>query len=139
VKESILIGAGVVAAAAAMALLGCGVAAASPDVIGQKVGDARSAITAAGDTVVISTVVGDRTDQADCVVARQQDRNVPAPENTFLSSTTEVLLSLNCDPQAASAKIPGYSAASPEGKAAAAAASSSAAAASAAASPAPAS
>jgi hypothetical protein len=129
VKKSILAGAGVASAAAAMVLLGSGVAAASPDVTGQKVSDARSAITAAGDTVVISTVIGDRTDQADCVVAHQQDRNEPAPENTGLSGTTQVLLSLNCDPQEASAKMPGYSAASPEGKAAAAAASSSAAAA----------
>jgi hypothetical protein len=121
-----------------MALLGCGVAAASPDVTGQTVDNARSAISAAGGTVVISTVVGDRTDQGNCVVARQQDRNEPAPPNTDLSSTTQVLLSLDCDPQEASAKSPGYSAASPEGKAAAAAASSSAAAASAAATPTPA-
>jgi hypothetical protein len=129
VKKSILAGAGIASAATAMALLGCGVAAASPDVVGQKVNDARSAISAAGDSVVISTVVGDRTDQADCVVARQQDRNEPAPENTGLSGSTQVLLSLNCDPQEASATMPGYSAASPEGKAAAAAAASSSAAA----------
>ena len=125
--------AGTVLAASAVALFGAGVAqaASSPDVVGQKYSDAQTAISGAGLTPVVSTVVGDRQERADCVVTNTVSRTVPAPENSSGSSTSELLVSLDCDSGEASAKAPGFSAGSPEGKAAAAAASSSAAAASA--------
>lgn len=125
--------AGTVLAASAVVLFGAGVAqaASSPDVVGQKYSDAQTAISGAGLTPVVSTVVGDRQERPDCVVTNTVARTVPAPENSSGSSTSQLLVSLDCDSGEASAKAPGFSAGSPEGKAAAAAASSSAAAASA--------
>jgi hypothetical protein len=118
-------------------LFGSGVAqaASAPNVVGQKYSDATAAISGAGLTPVLSTTFGDRNAQADCLVVNQVSRTEPAPENSGGSQTDQVLLSLNCDSGEASAKTPGFSAGSPEGKAAAAAASSSAAAASASAAP----
>jgi hypothetical protein len=114
----------VVSATSAMLLLNSGVAQAgsSPNVVGQKYSDATSAISGAGLHPVVSTVVGDQKAWPDCLVATQEDRTVPPPENSSGSATNEVLVSLNCDSAEASAKAPGYSAASPEGKAIAAAA-----------------
>ncbi|MCW2556318.1 MAG: hypothetical protein JWP55_282 [Mycobacterium sp.] len=114
----------VVSATSAMLLLGSGVAQAgsSPNVVGQKYSDATSAISGAGLHPVVSTVVGDQKAWPDCLVATQEDRTVPPPENSSGSATNEVLVSLNCYSAEASAKAPGYSAASPEGKAIAAAA-----------------
>jgi hypothetical protein len=129
---------GTFVAASALAMFGAGVAQAgsSPDVVGQKYSDAESAISGAGLTPVVSTVVGDRQERPDCVVTNTVSRTVPAPENSAGSPTSQLLVSLDCDAGEASAKTPGFSAGSPEGKAAAAAASSSAAAASASAAPA---
>jgi hypothetical protein len=112
------------AATMAAAVGGAGVAraASSPSVVGQKYSDARSALSGAGFAIVVSSTVGDQTAWPDCVVTRQQDRTVPPPENTGASATNQTLLALNCDAQVASAKSPGNSLASPEGRAAAAAA-----------------
>jgi hypothetical protein len=125
--------AGTALAAAAVALFGAGVAQAgsAPDVVGQKYSDAQTAISGAGLTPVVSTVVGDRQSWPDCQVTNTVARTVPPPENSSGSATQQLLVSLNCDSGEASAKTPGFSAGSPEGRAAAAAASSSAAAASA--------
>lgn len=113
----------VLSAASAMALFGAGVAqAATPTVVGQKYSDASTAISGAGLTAVVSTVVGDRNQRPDCLVTNQVDRTVPAPENSSGSPTKQVLVSLNCDAGEATATKPGFSAASPEGKTAAAAA-----------------
>jgi hypothetical protein len=107
-----------------MVLLSTGVAqaGAAPNVVGQKYSDASSAISGAGMHPVVSTVVGDQKAWPDCLVANQVARSVAPPENSSGSATDEVLVSLNCDAAAASPKSPGYSAASPEGKAIAAAA-----------------
>lgn len=118
-----------------MVLFGAGVAQAgsSPDVVGQKYGDAQSAISGAGLTPVVSTTVGDRQAWPDCIVTNTVSRTQAAPENSAGSPTSQLLVSLNCDSGEASNKTPGFSAGSPEGKAAAAAASAAAASASAAA------
>jgi hypothetical protein len=108
--------------AAAVAGAGAASAASSPSVVGQKYSDARSALSGAGFAIVVSSTVGDQTAWPDCVVTRQQDRTVPPPENTGASATNQTLLALNCDAQVASAKSPGNSLASPEGRAAASAA-----------------
>jgi hypothetical protein len=81
-------------------------------------------------TAVVSTTVGDHNAKADCMVVNQVSRTVPPPEDSSGSATNQVLVSLNCDSGEASGKTPGFSAESPEGRAAAAAASASAAAAS---------
>ncbi|HEV7420480.1 MAG TPA: hypothetical protein VGO30_11600 [Mycobacterium sp.] len=115
-----------VSAASTMLLLGSGVAQAgsAPTVVGQKYSDASSAISGAGFTAVVSTTVGDQKAWPDCVVSNQVQRTVPAPPNSSGSATNQILVSLNCDASEASATVPGYSAASPEGKAIAAAAAS---------------
>jgi hypothetical protein len=107
-----------------MLLLSTGVAqaGAAPNVVGQKYSDATSAISGAGMKAVVSTVVGDQKSWPDCLVANQVARSVAPPENSSGSATNEVLVSLNCDAAAATAKSPGYSAASPEAKAIVAAA-----------------
>jgi hypothetical protein len=132
--ERIGIGAVLTASAAtAMLLLGSGVAQAggAPSVVGQKYSDAQSAISGAGLKAVVSTVVGDQKSWPDCMVANQASRTVAPPENSSGSATNEVLVSLNCYAAQASG-LPGYSAASPEGKAITAAAASASASASAA-------
>jgi hypothetical protein len=117
-----------VTAVAAMALIATGVAEAapSPNVVGQKYSDASRALSGAGFKPVVESTVGDKTAWSDCIVTRQQDRTVQPPPNTGGSATNETLLALNCDAPVASAKAPGNSAASPEGRAAAASAAASA-------------
>jgi hypothetical protein len=119
-----VLGAGAAAAAlAALAISGSGVAAAATtDVTGQKYSDAQSALSSAGFTPVVETVVGDKNAWPDCVVTRAQKRTVQPPENSSGSATNEMLVSLNCEAGVATATTPGNSAASPEGRAAAAAA-----------------
>jgi hypothetical protein len=119
-----LAGIAFVAVIAAVAITGTAVAqaASSPSVVGQKYSDARSALSGAGFTIVVSSTVGDQVAWPDCIVTRQQDRSVPPPENTAGSTSNQTLLSLNCDAQVATAKAPGNSLASPEGRAAAASA-----------------
>jgi hypothetical protein len=111
-------------AAAAMLLLGSGVAQAgsAPNVVGQKYSDASSAISGAGFKTVVSTTVGDQKAWPDCLVSNQVERTVPPPENSSGSATNQILVSLNCYADKASATAPGYSAGSPEGKKAIAAA-----------------
>ncbi|MBB5167754.1 PASTA domain-containing protein [Mycobacterium sp. AZCC_0083] len=122
--NQVLITVGFTSAIVAAAAAGTGVAqaASSPSVVGQKYSDARAALSGAGFTVVVSNTVGDQTAWPDCIVARQQDQSVPPPENTGASATNQTLLALNCDAQVASAKSPGNSLASPQGRAAAASA-----------------
>ncbi|GAB7066728.1 PASTA domain-containing protein [Mycobacterium hodleri] len=129
----------VVLAASAVLCFGAGVAQAgsAPDVVGQKYSDAQTAISGAGLTAVVSTTVGDQEAWPDCMVTNTVARTVPAPENSSGSATNQLLVSLNCEASEASATKPGFSAASPQGRAAAAAAASSSAAAAASASAAP--
>jgi hypothetical protein len=134
--RALKIGVGLAVSAAATAVLfGAGVAQAgsAPNVVGQQYSAAQSAITAAGFTPVISTVVGDRLSQPNCQIVNQVTRIVPPLQNTSASATNQLLISLNCDAAVASATKPGFSAASPQGVSAIASASSAAASSSAAA------
>jgi hypothetical protein len=88
-----------------------------PDETGKKYSDASAAFTQAGFKPVVSTTVGDKVPWPDCLVANAQQRTVSPPPNSSGSATQEVLVSLNCYSTGASAKRPGYSAASPQGKA----------------------
>lgn len=107
-----------------MLLFGTGVAQAgpAPNVVGPKYSDATSAISGAGLKVVVSTTVGDQKAWPDCLVSNQVSRTEAPPENSSGSPINQVLLSLDCDDGEASATTPGYSAGSPQGRAAAAAA-----------------
>jgi hypothetical protein len=118
------LGAGVALASLAVAGSGVAVAATPPDVTGQKYSDAQSAISGAGFTPVVDSIVGDQKARPDCIVTRTQQRTVQPPPDSSGSVITQLLVSLNCDAGVASAAKPGYSAGSPEGKAAAAAAAS---------------
>lgn len=120
----------------AMALMCSGVAAAGspPNVVGQKFGDARSALANAGFKPLVSTTVGDQLQWPNCVVTNQVARTVAAPANSGGSSSSQVLLSLNCEAAFATPGSPGNSLGSPQGSAAYASASASAAAAAASAS-----
>lgn len=108
------------AAAVSMAFFGSGVAAAD-DYSGQTYGDASKAIADAGKKAVIASRAGDTLADDECVVTHSQS----APwikGDDFAPVTDTVLVYLNCNATVATAKAPGNSAASPEGRAAIAAA-----------------
>ena len=95
-KKLIVLGAGVAAAAAAsLALVGTGVAGAAPDVSGQTFSEASATFSAAGLKAVVSSKVGDKKAQSDCIFTRQQATSKPQSGNHPTSNTT-VKLSLNC-------------------------------------------
>jgi len=108
------------ATAVSMAFFGKGIAAAD-DYAGQTYGDASSAISDAGKKAVIASRAGDTLPDAKCIVTHSQQ----APwikGDDFAPVTDTVLVYLNCNATVATAKDPGNSAASPEGRAAIAAA-----------------
>ncbi|OBC06958.1 hypothetical protein A5784_09375 [Mycobacterium sp. 852013-50091_SCH5140682] len=110
-------------AAPAVSLVFSGPAqASSPNVVGQKYGDASTTLSGAGYTPVVRTTVGDRLAWSDCVVTNQVDHTEQPAPNSSGSAVNQTLVSLNCDAAVASAKAPGNSLGSPEGRAAAAAA-----------------
>jgi hypothetical protein len=115
VKPVVLAVIGVPAAAViSMMAFGSGIAAA--DYAGQTYSDASSAISGAGQKVVIASKVGDRLAEGDCVVTHSQ----MAPwlkTDAFTPVTDTVLVYLNCDAKLATPTAPGNSLASPEGQA----------------------
>jgi hypothetical protein len=108
------------ATAVSMAFLGTGVAAAD-DYAGQTYGDASSAISGAGKKAVIESRTGDTLSDDKCTVTHSQSAPWIKGDN-FAPVTDTVLLYLNCNATVATAKDPGNSAGSPEGRAAIAAA-----------------
>ncbi|QPG69787.1 MULTISPECIES: PASTA domain-containing protein [Mycobacteriaceae] len=101
----------------------------APNVVGQKFSDARTALSSAGFKPLVSTTVGDQLQWPNCVVTNQVARTVSAPANSGGSSSSQVLLSLNCEAAYATAGSPGNSLGSPAGSQAYASAAASAAAA----------
>ena len=126
-KFALSVGLAATAASAAILMSTAVANAGAPSVVGQKYSDASSALSSASFTAVIGTKFGHGVSQGDCVVTFQRTESVPQSGN-HSTSGTKVVLALNCDPQEASATKAGYSAGSPEGRAAAASASASAAA-----------
>mgnify|MGYP000140161693 CR=1 FL=1 len=114
----IAFGIGSALALSAAALIGAAVASAGtpPNVVGQSYKDAVSALSGAGFKPVIATTVGDRSARSACTVTNQVSRTVAARANSSGSATNEVLLSLNCEADVATAGKPGNSAASPQGQ-----------------------
>jgi hypothetical protein len=99
-----------------MAFFGSGVAVAD-DYSGQTYGDATKAISDAGKKAVIASRAGDTLTDDQCTVTHSQ--SAPWVKGDDFSPVTDtVLLYLNCNATVATAKDPGNSAASPEGKAA---------------------
>src|ERR1700755_1595088 len=106
--------------AVSMAFFGSGVAAAD-DSSGQTYGEASKAISEAGKKAVIASRAGDTLADDDCIVSHSQ--SAPWIKGDDFSPVTDtVLVYLNCNATVASAKDPGNSAGSPEGRAAIAAA-----------------
>jgi hypothetical protein len=108
------------ATAVSMVFFGSGIAAAD-GYSGQTYADASKAISDAGKKAVIASRVGDTLADDDCIVTHSQS----APwikGNDFAPVSDTVLVYLNCNATVATAKDPGNSAASPEGRAAIAAA-----------------
>ncbi|MDT5208833.1 MAG: hypothetical protein QOF67_1248 [Mycobacterium sp.] len=104
------------ATAVSMAFFGTGIAAAD-DYAGQTYGDASSAISKAGKKAVVASRSGDTLSDDQCVVSHSQS----APwikGDSFAAVTDTVLVYLNCNATVATAKDPGNSAGSPEGRAA---------------------
>jgi hypothetical protein len=104
------------ATAMSMAFFGTGIAMAD-DYSGQTYGDASKAISSAGKKAVIASRAGDTLADDACLVTHSQS----APwikGNNFSPVTDTVLVYLNCNATVASAKDPGNSAGSPEGRAA---------------------
>ena len=88
---------------------------------GQTYSDASKAISDAGKKAVIASRAGDTLSDDDCIVTHSQS----APwikGDDFAPVTDTVLVYLNCNATVATAKDPGNSAGSPEGRAAIAAA-----------------
>lgn len=99
-----------------LASLGTGIAAAD-DYSGQTYGDASQAITGAGKKAVIASRAGDTLDDDKCLVTHSQ--SAPWVKGDDFSPVSDtVLVYLNCNASVATAKDPGYSAGSPEGRAA---------------------
>lgn len=98
-----------------------GVATAAPTVTGQTYADASSALSNAGLKAVVASTVGDRLSRDKCLVVNQRAESI-AQKGTHSTDAKVVALSLNCDNETASAKKPGFSAASPQARAAKAAA-----------------
>ncbi|OBK77053.1 hypothetical protein [Mycobacterium sp. 1164985.4] len=106
----------VLAAVLGIVVLGAGGARAD-DYSGETYGDAAGQISDAGKTAVVSTRSGDTLPQDECIVTHSQT----APwvkGDSFTPVTNAMLLDLNCNAKVATAKSPGNSAASPEGRAA---------------------
>lgn len=105
-------------AAAAMLLFGVGTSTANgDDYSGETYRDAAGQLAEAGKTVVVSTRSGDILPQDKCIVTHSQF----APwlkGKGFKPVKNTVLLDLNCNVNVATAKDPGNSAASPQGRAA---------------------
>ncbi|OMC40226.1 hypothetical protein A5740_24780 [Mycobacterium sp. GA-1841] len=100
--------------------LATGIAAAD-DYAGQKYSDVQSALADAGMKGVVASRSGDSVSDDDCVVTHAEKAHWHKGDN-FSPVTDTELLNLNCNAGVATAKTPGNSAASPEGRAAVAAA-----------------
>jgi hypothetical protein len=104
------------ATAVSMAFFGTGIAAAD-DYAGQTYGDASSAISDAGKKAVVASRAGDTLSDDNCIVTHSQSAPWIKGDN-FAPVTDTVMVNLNCNATVASAKDPGNSASSPEGRAA---------------------
>ncbi|MGV0853788.1 hypothetical protein [Mycolicibacterium phlei] len=104
----------VAALTSAVVLASAGIATAD-DYTGETYGDAAGQLSEAGKTAVVTSRTGDALPEDDCVVTHAQ--NAPWLKGDSFSRVTDtVLLDLNCNAAVATAKTPGNSAASPQGR-----------------------
>jgi hypothetical protein len=100
----------------ATAVFGAGVAHAEQNLTGMKYSDAQSTLKSQGLTAQVSARVGDRLSEGDCLVTGLTKS--ATPDGGFHVRGAIVLVALDCNGVVATAGNPGYSAASPEGRAA---------------------
>ncbi|WP_319449583.1 MULTISPECIES: hypothetical protein [unclassified Mycobacterium] len=110
-KKTVLLG----AAAVALALVGAGQAAADDGVVGHSFADAKSTLSQQGFGAIVSTTVGDRQDWDNCIVSSAT--RASRLDSSGSSTGNNMLVNLNCYSRHSTANSPGYSAASPEGRA----------------------
>ena len=115
-KLNVLAGGAVGAMVVWLPMVGAGVAAAD-DYAGQTYADASSALSDAKLKGVIATRTGDTLPNDKCIVTHSEKASWLKGDK-FGAVTDTVLLYLNCNATVASAKAPGNSAGSPEGRAA---------------------
>lgn len=104
------------AVGAATTVFGAGMANADPDLSDKTWSEASSTLKSQGMTGKVSAQVGDRLQQGDCIVIGQSKS--AAPPHGFPNTSRIVLVSLDCNGALATPGHPGYSAASPKGRAA---------------------
>jgi hypothetical protein len=104
------------AAGAATTVFGVGVASADSDLSGKTYSEALQTLQARGATAKVSARVGDQLSEADCLVTGYTKS--ATPDGGFNGKGQIVLVALDCNGSVATAGNPGYSAASPEGRAA---------------------
>ena len=104
------------AGAAAAGIFGAGVAHSAPDVNGMTWSEASAKLDSWGMKAQVSTRVGDRLDEGECIVTSSTMSAKAARGFTEDGPSNTVLVSLDCNGSVASATKPGYSAASPEGR-----------------------
>jgi hypothetical protein len=105
-------GPAVAATCTTLALLGGGTAAADNEYVGQTYADATQAITQAGMSETIATVVGDQLPTAQCRVTGS--RSASFLDSSGNNPGGRVLLDLNCNADLAAPGNPGNSAAGPQ-------------------------
>jgi hypothetical protein len=119
-KLSIFLGGAVAVASSSAALLGSGVAAAAPDVVGQPYADAAEAIEEEDGTAIVAVRTGSTLPQDECIVTNAWDapfvRDLVYEDTAFAHADSEVMLALNCAGGHATATNPGASVASPMGR-----------------------
>ena len=104
------------AAGAATTVFGTGVASADGDLSRMTYAEALQNLQAKGLTAKVSARVGDRLSESDCIVTGYT--RSATPDGGFNGKGQIVLVSLDCNGAVATPGNPGYSAASPEGRAA---------------------
>jgi hypothetical protein len=107
----------VAAVGTATTVLGAGVASADQDYSGMKYSKALQVLQSMGATAQVSAKVGDRLDEPDCLVTSYTKSAMPAIGFTADGPSQVVLVALDCNGAVATPGNPGYSAASPEGRA----------------------
>ena len=103
------------AAGAATTMFGAGVASADNEFSGKTYSEALQTLQARGLTAKVSARVGDRLSEGDCIVTGFT--RSATPDGGFNGKGQIVLVALDCNGAVATSGNPGYSAASPEGRA----------------------
>jgi hypothetical protein len=111
VKKLVLLG----TSAVALAFVGAGQAAADDGVVGHTFADAKSTLSQQRFGAIVATTVGDRQDWENCIVSSAT--RASRTESSGSSTGNNMLVNLNCYSRHSTANSPGYSAASPEGRA----------------------